>query len=80
MPAHWWVELGLGPLVGRVMSRGLSRGGCGLRKSLGSLSGWDCVPALFVVWFEESQRWSLQAVGWGQVLALMTQARGQPSD
>lgn len=33
-PAHWWVEFGLGPLVGRVMSRG----GCGLRNSLGNLS------------------------------------------
>jgi len=34
VPAHWWVELGLGPLVDRVMSRG----GYGLRKSLGNLS------------------------------------------
>ena len=29
------------------MSRGVSRGGCELRKSLGSVSadGWGCVPA-----------------------------------
>ena len=33
VPAHWWVELGLGLLVGRAMSRGVSRGTCGLRKS-----------------------------------------------
>ena len=48
----WWVELGLGPLVGKAMSRGMSRGSCGLRKSLGSLStdGWGCVPTQFVVW------------------------------
>ena len=25
--AHWWVELGLGPLVGKAMPRGVSRGG-----------------------------------------------------
>ena len=28
--------VGLGPLVGRAMSRGVSRGVCGLRKSLGA--------------------------------------------
>ena len=28
MPAHWGVELGLVPLVGRAVSRGVSRGGC----------------------------------------------------
>ena len=46
MPAHWWVELGLGPLVGWAVSRDVSTGGPGLRKSLGSLSadGWVCVP------------------------------------
>ena len=55
------VELDLGPLVGRAMSRGVSGGGCGLRKSLGSLSvdGWDCVPALLVVWPEASQHRNL---------------------
>ena len=48
MPVHWWVELGLGPQVVRAGSSGISRGGCGLRMSLGSLSaeGWDCVPTL----------------------------------
>ena len=41
-----------------------------LRKILSSLSayGWDCVPALLVVWPEASQRWSQQPVGWGQIL------------
>ena len=36
--------------VGRTILRGVSRGGCGLRKTLGSQSagGWGCV--LFVVW------------------------------
>ena len=48
VPDHWWVPLGLGPLGSRAVSRGTSRAGCGLRKSLGSLSddGWGCVPAL----------------------------------
>ena len=75
MPAHWWVELGLGLLVGRAVCRGMSRGDCGLRMSLGSLSsdGWGYVPTQLVVWPEVSQHWSLQAVGWGQVLALMNQ-------
>ena len=34
VPVHWWVELGLGPLVGRAVSMGVSRGSCGLRNSL----------------------------------------------
>lgn len=25
---HWWVELSLGSLVGRAVSRDMSRGGC----------------------------------------------------
>ena len=55
MPAHWWVELSLGTL-GRAMSRGMSRGGYGLRRSLGSLSanGCGCVPTLIFVWPEAS--------------------------
>ena len=34
MPACWRLELAVGPLVSRAMSRG----GCGVRKSLDSLS------------------------------------------
>ena len=54
--AHWWVEEGLGPLVGRVVSRGVSRGGCVFNKILGSLStdGWGCVPSLLAAWPEVS--------------------------
>ena len=50
------MELGSGPLVGRVMSKCVSGGSCGLRKSLGRLSadGWDCVPNQLVVWPEAS--------------------------
>ena len=33
MPAPWWVELGLVPLVGRAMSIGVFRGSCRLRKT-----------------------------------------------
>ena len=42
---------GFWPSVGSAMSRGVSRGVCGLRTSLGSLSadGWVYVPALLVV-------------------------------
>ena len=66
MPAHWWVELCLDPLVGREVSSlkvavSLTRGGCRLRKSLGGLSadGWYCVPAPSVVQPEASQHWCL---------------------
>ena len=70
---------GLCPLVGRAMSRGVSRGGCGLRESIGSLSadGWGCIPTQFVVWPEVSQHWSLQVVGWGQVLLPKCQLLGE---
>ena len=61
MLVHWWVELSLSPLVGRAMSKGMSRGGCGFRKSLGNLYAdeWDLVPALLIVWPETSQHWLL---------------------
>ena len=36
--AHWWVELGLAPLVGRARCRCMCRDGCGLRIPLGNLS------------------------------------------
>lgn len=59
MPAHWWLELVLGSIhvLDRDMSRGMSRGGYRVKKSLESLSvdGWGCVPAQFVVCPEESQ-------------------------
>ena len=55
MAAHSWVELGLCPLVGRAVSRDMSRGGFGL-KSLGILSynGWGCIPTLLVFWPDAS--------------------------
>ena len=37
VPAHWWVQLGLVPLVGRAVSQGMFRGSCWLRITLGSL-------------------------------------------
>ena len=38
-----------GPLMGRAMSRGMSRDDCGLKKSLASLftQGWDCPHLVF---------------------------------
>lgn len=56
------------------MARGVSNGGCVLRKSLGSQSvdGWGCVPTMVVVWPKVSQHQSLQALGWGQVLVPKT--------
>ena len=70
VPAHWWVELGLVPLVGRAMSGVCLLSSGLLWKTLSSLSadGWGCVPTLLVVWPDSSQHWSLEAVGWGQVL------------
>ena len=38
MPVDWWVELNLGLLVGSTVPRGMSRGGCGVRKSSDSPS------------------------------------------
>ena len=66
--------LDLGSRVSMAISKGLSRSGSGYRKFLGSLSinEWDCISALLVVWLEASQHWSLRALGWGQVLALIT--------
>ena len=45
MHAHWWVELGLVPVVDRAMSRCVFRGGCELSTTLGTLSadGWGQV-------------------------------------
>lgn len=42
------MKLGLGPLVGRAVSRSKSIGGCGLQNSLGRLSadGWGQVLVL----------------------------------
>ena len=61
-----WV---LGPLMGRAVSRG----DCGLRKSLGDLSAGvcGCGPTQLVVWPEASQHLRLQAVEQRQVLALI---------
>ena len=65
MPAHWWVELGLVPLVGKAVSRGMFRGVCELGATLSSLSvdGWGCVPTLLVVWPEVSQHGACRLVG-----------------
>lgn len=54
MPAHWWLELGLVPLVDEAMLRGVLMGGCELSVAWGTLStdGWGCVPVLLVVWPE----------------------------
>ena len=38
VPAHWWVEQGLIPQLGRAVSRGIFRGGAGLRVALLRLS------------------------------------------
>lgn len=64
LPAHWWLELDLVPLVGRAMSRHVR--GSWLKTTLGSLSvnGWGCVPTLLVVGL---RYFFVQAVGWGQI-------------
>ena len=52
-------------VVKRAKSRHAPRGGCGLRKTIGSLSadGWGCVPTQLVVWPEMSQHYCLLTVG-----------------
>ena len=50
---HWWVELSLVLLVVRAILRGVFRGGCELRMTLDSLSGF------YIFWYEG---W-----GWGVV-------------
>ena len=67
VPAHWLVDLVLGPLVGRVVSRDTSRGSIGFRKSLITAGNWGCILPCWAIWPEVFQNWSLQAVGWGQV-------------
>ena len=56
-------------------------GSCGLRKTFGSLSadGWGCVPTLSVLWPEVSPHWSLEGVGWGQVLVRKWRPLGGPT-
>ena len=71
----WYLSAGGWSWVLSFWWAGLCHGMClagssVLGKTLSSLSvdGWDCVPALLVVWPEASQHWSLQVIGWGQVL------------
>ena len=61
VPAHWWVELGFVPLMGRAMSGDVFIGQLFIQKTLNSLSadGWSCVPTLLVVWPEVSDRKSV---------------------
>lgn len=51
MPASWWLELILSPLVGGSLSLGVIRGNYVSVGSLGSLfaDGWGCVPSWSVV-------------------------------
>ena len=55
------------------------RGGFGLRMTLGGLSADELgyIPTLRVVWPEVSQHWSLQAVGWGQLLVTKLWSLGE---
>ena len=64
------MTLDLIPLVGRTVLRGLFKGGCVLRMSVGrpTADDWVCLSTLFVVWPEVFQHWSLQAVGLGHIL------------
>ena len=70
MAVFFWVcplggGAGPGPLVGRAVSWGVSRGGCGLRKSSDSLSagGWGCIPVRLVVWPEASSTGACRLLG-----------------
>ena len=48
VPTQWQMELSLVPLEGWALPLGLIRGGCVLRRTLGSLfaDGWGCVLML----------------------------------
>ena len=48
VPAHWLVDLVLGPLVGRVLSRDMFRGSLGSRKSL--ITGAVFCPVGHLAW------------------------------
>ena len=56
MPAFWWIELSLFPVMSRAVSGGVFWGDCEISMTSGSLyaDGWVCVPLLFVVWCEAS--------------------------
>lgn len=49
-PVHRWLKLGLVPLVGRAMTRGVFIGDCKLSVALGTVSddGWGCASVLMV--------------------------------
>ena len=57
MPAHWYVELILIPLVGGALSLSEIGGGSVPRRFLGSLftDGWGCDPTWIFVWPGASQ-------------------------
>lgn len=59
--------VGLGPCLGLCLLSGSSL----FMNTLSCLSTAGCVSAQLVVLSEASQHWSLQAIGWGQVLVKM---------
>lgn len=65
MLVSWWVELCIVPLVGKVVSRFVFRGGCELIMILCSLAADEkpCVTLLLVVCPEAFQHRSLYVVG-----------------
>ena len=64
-----WVEMRLALIVGRALPgiMFIIRQQF-IQEYFKLLSTAGCVSALLVVWSEASQHWSLQAIGWGQVL------------
>ena len=75
MPAFWWVELSVFPLMSRAVSGGVLLGVYELSMTLVSLcaGGLVCVSVLFVVWYEASSAgfcWQLGgAASWIQIEA-----------
>ena len=65
VPAHWWVELALTPVVGRAVSWGMFRGGCALRTTLGSCSAdrWGCVPTCWLSGLRHSSAGGCRLLG-----------------
>ena len=81
MSAQYWVELSLFLLLGRVLLKGVFRGGCDLNMTFNSLiadvSGG--ILALLFDWPEAFQHWSLKVLRLGQVSVAKWQPLREPT-
>lgn len=81
MSAQYWVELSLFHLLGRVLLKGVFRGGCDLNMTFNSLTAdvsGGILPLLFD-WPEAFQHWSLKVLRLGQVSVAKWQPLREPT-